>query len=248
MFIIDALNLPKNNMQHLLLLHGALGAADQFQPLVAALSDRYHVHTLNFKGHGGEQDVEKFTIPLFAEQLGQYLQEHAIHKINLFGYSMGGYVALYFGKQHPGRIHKIFTFATKFLWTPEIAQQEIKMLNAAKITEKLPAFAETLEKRHSPYDWKKLLQKTADLMIALGTQPPLNDATLEQLEIPVLVGLGDKDTMVTLEETIHVYRKLKNANLMVMPGTPHPIEKVNIEALAAVMSSYFIETAVTVSE
>lgn len=233
-------------MQHLLLLHGALGAADQLQALKAALSDKYHVHVLNFKGHGREQDTERFSIEVFADQVLHYLEQHRIEKANLFGYSMGGYVALYLAKLHPDRVHKIFTLATKFLWTPAIAQQEIKMLNAEKIAEKLPAFAQALEKRHAPNDWKKLLQKTAEMMIALGDHAPLNNSDFEQLELPVLIGIGDKDTMVTLEETIHVYRKLKNANLFVLPKTPHPIEKVNLEKLADAIASYFVETAVSV--
>ena len=45
-------------------------------------------------------------------------------------------------------IQKVFTLATKFEWTPDIAQKEIKMLDAAKIAEKIPAFAQLLEKRH----------------------------------------------------------------------------------------------------
>ena len=235
-------------MQHILLLHGALGAADQLQPLKAALTDKYHVHTLNFKGHGGEQDAEKFTIELFAAQVLHYLDQHGIEKANLFGYSMGGYAALYLAKHHPQRIHKIFTLATKFLWTPAIAQQEIKMLNAEKIAEKLPAFAQALENRHAPNDWKKLLQKTAELMVSLGDHSPLTDLDFEQLELPVLIGIGDKDTMVTLEETIQVYRKLKNANLIVLPKTQHPIEKVNLEKLADAIASYFVEAPVGVAK
>lgn len=235
-------------MQYLLLLHGALGAADQLQPLKAALLDKYHVHTLNLMGHGGEQDIEKYTPELFAEQVLHYLQQHAIEKINIFGYSMGGYVALLLARKHPERIQKIFTLATKFLWTPAIAQQEIKMLDAQKIAEKLPAFAQTLEKRHAPNDWKKVLQKTAELMTSLGNRPALTDIDFEQLELPVLIGIGDKDTMVTLEETIHVYRKLKNANLLVLPKTQHPIEKVNLEKLADAIASYFVEAPVSVSK
>jgi pimeloyl-ACP methyl ester carboxylesterase len=226
-------------MQHLLLLHGALGASDQLEALAAALADKYVIHTLNFKGHGGEQDTEVFSIELFAEQVIDYLEQHSLPKINIFGYSMGGYVALYLAKQHPQRIHKIVTLGTKLLWTPAIAQQEIKLLNAEKITEKLPAFAQTLEKRHAPNDWKKFLQKTAAMMIALGNHSPLKDEDFEQLELPVLLGIGDKDTMVTLEETIAIYRKLKHGNLMVLPKTQHPIEKVAVEKLAQEIAAYF---------
>jgi esterase/lipase len=39
-------------MQHLLLLHGAIGAKDQLQPLADELKDNYFIHTLNFSGYG----------------------------------------------------------------------------------------------------------------------------------------------------------------------------------------------------
>lgn len=226
-------------MQHLLLLHGAIGAADQLQPIAAALKNKYIVHTLNFSGHGGEQDVRDFLIESFADDVLNYLRKHGIEKTNIFGYSMGGYVALYLAKHHPEKINKVFTLATKFLWNPAIAQQEIKMLDANKIAEKIPAFAQTLEKRHSPHDWKNVLQKTADMMIALGNNSPLKKEDYEQIEVPVLIGIGDKDTMVTLEETIDVYRKLKQGNFMVLPQTPHPIEKVAVERIAKEMESFF---------
>lgn len=44
-------------MQPLLLLHGAIGATDQLEPLAAELNSYYDVHMLNFPGHGEEEFV-----------------------------------------------------------------------------------------------------------------------------------------------------------------------------------------------
>ncbi len=226
-------------MQHLLLLHGAIGAADQFQPFATALKHNYTVHTLNFSGHGGTAAIPVFSIESFANDVLNYLQKNNIEKINIFGYSMGGYVALYLAKHHPEKINKIFTLATKFLWNPAIAQQETKMLNAEKIAEKLPAFAQALEKRHHPNDWKQVLQKTAAMMIKLGNDNPLKKEDYKGIQQAVLIGIGDKDTMVTLEETIDVYRELPKANLIVLPQTQHPIEKVSIGRIVKEIELFF---------
>jgi pimeloyl-ACP methyl ester carboxylesterase len=226
-------------MQHLLLLHGAIGSADQLKPIATAVAHKYIVHTLNFSGHGGEQDIPDFRIESFADDVLHYLRMHKIESVHVFGYSMGGYVALYLAKHHPEKINKVFTLATKFLWNPAIAQQEINMLDANKVAEKIPAFAQILEKRHSPNDWKMVLKKTADMMIVLGNDNPLKKEDYEHIQQPVLIGIGDKDTMVTLEETIEVYRKLKQANLIVFPKTPHPIEKVTVDRLAKEMELFF---------
>ncbi|MGZ4055265.1 MAG: alpha/beta fold hydrolase [Bacteroidia bacterium] len=226
-------------MKHLLLLHGAVGAKDQLSTLKVNLATNFIVHTMNFSGHGGTTMPEKFSIETFANDVLDYIKENDIQKINIFGYSMGGYAAMFLAKHHPEKVNKIFTLATKFLWSPEIAEKEIKMLDAKKIEEKIPAFAKALSNRHLPNDWKTVLQKTSDMMIDLGKNNPLNLSDYAAIEQPVLVGVGDKDAMVTLEETIDVYRKLKNANLIVLPDTQHPIEKVNVKRLSNEINLFF---------
>lgn len=226
-------------MKNILLLHGAIGSKDQLNSLTEKLKGEFIVHSINFSGHGGEQMPEMFSIAVFANDVLNYLEKNSIEKINIFGYSMGGYVALYLAKHHPQKIEKIFTFATKFFWSPEIAAKEIKMLDAEKIKEKIPVFAKTLEQRHSLNDWKTVLQKTSEMMVEMGTNNPLTLSDYNSIEIPVLIGIGDTDTMVTLEETTEVYNWLKNARLMVFPETQHPIEKVNEEILTAEIISFF---------
>src|SRR6218665_691823 len=170
---------PFFHMQHMLLLHGAIGAKDQLLPLAEKLSGPFTVHTLSFSGHGGEAMPDAFSMQLFANDVLNYLEKNNIPKISIFGYSMGGYVALYLAKHHPEKVEKIFTLATKFLWTPEIAAKEIKMLDAEKIAEKIPAFAQILEKRHTPNNWKVVLQKTAAMMMEMGASNPLQLSDFE---------------------------------------------------------------------
>jgi pimeloyl-ACP methyl ester carboxylesterase len=226
-------------MKQLLLLHGAIGAKDQLEPLKEELQDLFSIHTLSFSGHGGENMPDAFSISVFAEDVLRYVEENKLEKIDIFGYSMGGYVALYLAKHHPGRIGKVFTLATKFNWTPEIAEKETKMLDAEKIGEKVPAFAKALEQRHAPNDWKNLLKKTADMMTALGRQNSLTLADLAEISIPVVVSVGDNDNMVTQEETAAMTRQLPSGKLHIFPGMQHPIEKANLQELRKEIVSFF---------
>ncbi|MBL7889527.1 MAG: alpha/beta fold hydrolase [Bacteroidia bacterium] len=226
-------------MEQLLLLHGAIGAKDQLEPLKQQLSSQFIVHSINFSGHGSETLPEHFSIEQFAKDVITFLDKQAIQTINIFGYSMGGYVALYLAKHHPERVKKVMTLATKFLWTPEIAQKEVKMLNPDVIAEKLTAFAKTLESRHHPNDWKVVLQKTAAMMLKLGEQNTLSLTDYSSIEQPVMISIGDKDSMVTLEETIAVYKQLKNAQFIVFPNTQHPIERMDVNRLSAEIRSWF---------
>lgn len=226
-------------MKPLLLLHGAIGAKDQLQPLAEELKNNFEIHSINFSGHGGAAMPNTFSIKIFANDVLNYLKENNIEKINIFGYSMGGYVALYLAKHHPNKVEKIFTLATKFEWTPDIAQKEIKMLDADKIAEKIPAFEKTLEKRHQPNDWKVLLQKTSDMMIALGNNNTLRLSDLANIIIPVTISVGDDDNMVTLSETKDVCRNLKNGRLIILSDTLHPIEKIDVSNLGKELIHFF---------
>ena len=50
--------------------------------------------------------------------------------------------------------------------------------------------------------------------------------------------LGDRDKMVTIEETVEVYRTVSNCQLNILPNTPHPIEQINLEYLASQIRNY----------
>lgn len=226
-------------MRALLLLHGAIGSKAQLEPLQDLLNAHFQVHAINFGGHGGAAGPGIFSIERFAAEVLAYLDANGISKIDIFGYSMGGYVALYLAKIHPDRIGSIFTLATKFEWTPEIAQREIRMLNAEKIAEKIPAFASELERRHQPNDWKTVLKLTADMMVGLGNHNPLALEDFKDIQNRTRIAIGDKDQMVTLEETIAVYRSLPHATFCVFPDTQHPIEKINVANLAGALGNFF---------
>ena len=226
-------------MQQIILLHGAIGSMDQFADLENNLADIFFVHCLNFSGHGGSPFINQaFSIPLFAKEVISFLDKKEIESIAVFGYSMGGYVAMYLAKHHPQRIHKIITLATKFNWDEAIAAKEIKMLNAQKIEEKLPDFASTLQNRHAPNNWKTVLQKTVDMLVEMGSNNPLKTDDFKNIQQPVLLMLGDRDKMVTLNETLEVYNNLPQAQLAVLPNTQHPIEMVNTARLVNEIKSF----------
>lgn len=231
--------LYRTRMQKLLLLHGAIGSSKQFDALAPLLQNQLEVYTPDFSGHGGKPiPAEPFSIELFANDVLNWMQKMKIETINIFGYSMGGYVALYLVKHYPEKVGKVFTLATKFNWNPEGAAKEAAMLNPEKIAEKVPAFANALEQKHGT-NWKTVLTKTAEMMVNLGNSPALSLTDLAAVQQRVLISVGDKDNMVTLEETIAAYRSITNAQLLVLPQTQHPFEKVNTQRIADEIAQYF---------
>lgn len=229
-------------MYPIILLHGALGASTQLEALKSALNENFkNVYSFDFIGHAGRDfPAEGFDIPSLAHDILLQMENNGIEKAQFFGYSLGGYVALWMAMHFPEKVERVFTHATKFDWSIETAAHEIKMLNPEKIEAKVPAFANSLKERHAPQDWKKLMHFTANFMEKLGANPALKKIDFEQIKQGTMLSVGDKDQMVSMEETLTTYKLLTNANIAVIPFTQHPIEKLNIAFMLPILNSFFI--------
>lgn len=226
-------------MRSLLLLHGAIGAAGQLEPLAEVLSTEYKVYAIDFSGHGNAAFAdEPYFMELFANDVLQYMEQKGIQRTSIFGYSMGGYVGMYLAKHHAEKIDKIVTLATKFHWDEDTAMKEIQMLDPVKIEAKVPAFAQALEQRHTGKDWKEIMSRTADMLQALGANNTLQPEDYKDIHARCLLLLGDRDKMVSLDETLNVYRLLPDAAMGMLPGTQHPIEQVNVDMLSFFIKSF----------
>lgn len=226
----------------LLLLHGALGTKEQLTNLKEALSTTFDVHTLDFEGHGANASSTPFSMPLFASNVVDYMKAHHMTKAHLFGYSMGGYIALQLAKTHPELVDHIITLGTKFSWTPESATKEIKMLNPEKIEEKVPAFAQKLAAIHTGNTWKEVMLKTATMMHGLRNGAKLTTAALTQIPHKTRIHIGDQDTMVSIEESKESADALPNGSLQIINGCKHPIESIAQKKLAEMITDFILSS------
>ena len=226
-------------MKDLLLLHGALGSKQQFKKLETSLAEKFRTHVINFSGHGKQKSIHAFTIQNFAHEVLDWMNEKQINTIDVFGYSMGGYVALWLARFYPERVGKIFTLGTKLKWNEAEAEKEIKMLDAEKIETKVPAFAKALAEIHGEQEWKSVVHKTVLMMRDLA-HTHLTDQDFIKIENQILLARGEKDVMVTLEETDYTHRLLKNSAFKTLNDVPHLIEKVPMEILKKEVEQFFL--------
>lgn len=226
-------------MKNLLLLHGALGDRTQLEPLEAAIEGRYRCHLVEFEGHGRTISPHPYSVARFADNVRGFMAERRIERASVFGYSMGGYVALALAAELDA-IDAVATLATKLAWTPEGASAETKRLDPVKIRAKVPAFAELLERRHAGSGgWEQVLRRTADFMTGLGARPVVDDALLARIRRPVRLMVGDRDTVVSVDETMRAAGIIPNGAAVVLPGIPHPFEQMPIAALAEPLREFF---------
>jgi pimeloyl-ACP methyl ester carboxylesterase len=224
-------------MQNLILLHGALGNALSLAPLKAAMQADFEVHVPEFSGHGNaEWPEDGFSMSRFGEDLLRYMESAGLDDTHVFGYSMGGFVALRTAIAHPGRIKSITALATKFAWTPETSAKEAGGLDADLLLAKAPKFIDALDAAHPRGGWRKVLNATAD-MLGRMCESVIPDQSLQNLEIPVQLLLGERDKMVSREETLHARGLLQKGSFGILPAMPHPLESVDLNLLAALIRS-----------
>lgn len=221
----------------LILLHGALGSAAQFESLKRLLEDQYEIHTLDFEGHGKRTSQNAFAIDDFVQNLLDYIADSELSQVRVFGYSMGGYVALSAAAKMPKPFAKIITLGTKFEWSPAIAAQEVKQLNPDKIMEKVPKFAARLSDLHGEKEWVVMMQKTKELMLDMGNGKRTADATFASVKTPTVIGWGDQDQMVSRAES-EKYADLLGAEFVLLNAVPHPIDIIDKHVLKAYIMSH----------
>ncbi len=231
------------SIRPLLLLHGALGSANQLEPLRQKLAENRPVHALNFSGHGGlPMPSEPFSLQLFGKAIAAEVTALGWDEFEIFGYSMGGYVALWLaagGLDGQGfsknSIQKITTLGTKLDWNPATAAKEISMLNPEKMAEKIPAFAALLAERHAPTDWKSVVSATAAFLQTLGDEP-LRASDFSKIQCPVRLCVGELDNMVSVAETEDVAGQIPDAQFEVLPGVKHAIEQLDLAILPKIFA------------
>lgn len=214
-------------MKDLILLHGAMGSKASLDSLQQALSHQYNCLSFNFSGHGNTAfNSEGFGIEYFAEELANFIEEKKLIQPNIFGYSMGGYVALHLAIQNPNILGKIITLGTKFGWSPESADEETGRMNPDVMEKKIPAYTEKLAAIHGEH-WKELVWQTAGMMLELGEEPLISIESIVKIQNQVLILRGSEDQMVNDVESKWAVAHLPNGQFKTLENQPHPIEKID---------------------
>jgi pimeloyl-ACP methyl ester carboxylesterase len=228
----------------LLVAHGALGSAAQMQPIAEALGDGLsslvsRVDVLEFPGHGQSplDDAEAFSLPQFVEVMAAATARCETPPL-LFGYSMGGYVALALEARAPRTFAGIVTLGTKFDWDAASAEREAARLDPTLIAEKVPRFAAMLADRHARAGgWEGVLLRTARLLRENGRAPLLSAEVLERIGVPVTVAVGGKDDTVSVDESRAAATMMLRATCEVLDHVPHPIERVPMDQIIALCTA-----------
>ncbi len=225
-------------MESIILLHGALGDEYQLQRLADLLEPNYKCYTVNFYGHGDDSKNESpFSIGNFSKQIREFILANNLVGAPIFGYSMGGLVAMHLARFYPSLPGKIVTYGTQYNWSIANADKELTHLNPDAILEKVPTYADLLKTRHGR-NWIKVLERTAQTMLEMGVRNPIGLTDYPNIKHEVLILRGSRDAMVSGKYSKEIANFLPNGTYQELEGQPHPIEKVDCNLIKEAIESF----------
>ncbi len=91
----------------IIILHGLLGASDNWVTIAKGLSDKYEVFIPDLRNHGQSPHSPIFNYNVLAGDLLEFFDDRLLSKAALIGHSMGGKIAMNFTLEHPQRVAKL---------------------------------------------------------------------------------------------------------------------------------------------
>jgi pimeloyl-ACP methyl ester carboxylesterase len=196
--------------QPVIFLHSWLGSWRYWLPTMEAISDRYRAYALDFWGFGeSDRHESTFSLPEYVTMLLDFMDSLGMQRCTLVGHGLGGMVAIHAAAQHPERFMKVVavttpiqgaslqhaarpgTFARLLGWnnTSNIWSRQLRQMNV----EYPQILSEIIEDTESLSE--SVVKKVIDSVVATDLREDLG-----RLEVPLLAVLGEKDTIVGLDQ------------------------------------------------
>jgi len=221
---------PKNGAP-VVLVHGLGGSSDDWSNMAPALARAgYRVYMPDLPGFGRSERPVQFSYSMRdqATVLVAYLDAIGLKRVDLGGWSMGGWIAQLVAARHPERIRKLVLLDSaglRFypswntrLFTPTNAQ-ELDQLDALLMSHPplIPGYiARDVLRTSAQQSW--IIRRSMGSMMS-GMD--VTDRLLPSLKMPVLLvwGTEDRITPLALGETMH--RSIRESELEVFAGCDH---------------------------
>lgn len=223
----------------LVMLHGAAGCTTlETAPLMRQLETQFHVVAVDLQGHGASPATNApISVETFTDDILALLDSLSLDEAALFGFSMGGNVALNVARRAPDRIRAVAAHGANVTWTRERAADMQARLNADRLAERSDRLVQHLSAHHN--NWDRLFRQMHGWVATLPKQTPNMQAMAREVTVPTLVSCVDRDDLFPLSETLTLHALLPDARLEVFRGSHHALPLAPLDRLAPTLTEWF---------
>jgi len=221
--------------QPLVLLHGAFGVVEGWVGVLPTLTQTHQVILVELQGHGRTGDIDRpLSFGPMADDVAALLRQLKLEPADVFGYSMGGRVALALAIRHPDLVRKLAILGTtagtpKDTYEPETYQQLMSItpetFNFPQVKDPYTSVAP------DPSQWPVLVSKIVQANIDSQGFPAQD---LQSIQSPTLIMQGDHEG-VRPEHAVEMYRNIPRAQLAIFPNGDHFLLFMSPEKVLAVL-------------
>ena len=218
----------------LVVLHGALGSTRlETDRLVRVWERRFRVHAVDFRGHGESSALDR--APVWDDFTADVLAAaEALPAFRLFGFSMGGAVALDVASRLGGRVERLAVHGVNVRWTQADVDAMVGPMRAT--LDGGGRWAERLAQTHGP-EWERLVEHLASFTEGLPRAHMPASSTFA-ITASTLVSAGSADRYFDVSHAVALFREIPDADLWIVPGLDHPIQGVDAEAFARAVGDH----------
>jgi pimeloyl-ACP methyl ester carboxylesterase len=224
----------------ILFLHSALSTRNEFAK-IRELFNKHPQILLDFPSQGESTTTRaSLTYDDLAGDVLSILDHLNIAKVDIIGYSLGGYIGLQAAYKAPERVRSIVSHAMKFYWTEQAITENVAQVSLEAIKTRSAKGYEILSNLHLANG----LDRTCTLMQSIMENFRIKKLEVEDIResgIPVLLSVGDRDALVPLDEIEELYRSIgrAQASLAVHPNSPHPIGKLDLNSFEVAVKRFW---------
>lgn len=223
------------NAVPLVLLHGFCEDQQLWAPLLPGLKNT-RLLTIDLPGFGGSDLPLAPGMDVYAEAVCAVLNERGIERCVLAGHSMGGYTALAFAQHFPERLSGLGLIHSHPFADDQSRKENrrrgIELLQAGKkdayVAQLFPGlFAPAFAQQHPGIVEAVIArgrrQPAAGIIAALEgmMDRPDRSHVLSTLQCPLLMFLGEQDSIITPADTLRTALSADVADVHVLPGLGH---------------------------
>lgn len=214
-----------------LLIHGLGGHAEDWRNLTRwAIMAHRSVYVPDLPGYGRSDWPKNFSysIPDEAAVMVGFMDALGLKRVDLGGWSMGGWVAQQIAIDHPDRVASLMLFDSAglheqpawdvALFTPTTSAQ-LDQLDALLMPHPpvVPGFiARAMLRQSREHAW--VMHRAMDAMM---TGKSTTDEDLPKLKMPVLLAWGSEDQIIPLAEGEKMHKLMPQSKLDVVKGCGH---------------------------
>lgn len=210
----------------LILLHGNGEDGSYFLHQMAPFAQHFRVLAIDTRGHGKTPRGERpFTIRQFADDLLAFMDQHAIEKAHILGFSDGGNIAMVFALAHPERVERLILNGANLDASGVKRKIQIPIEIGYRIAR---LFAGMSPKA----------KRNAEMLGLMVNDPNVKPEELARIQCPTLVVAGDKD-MIKDQHTRLIATSIPGAALSIIPGS-HFIANQRPEAFNEVVLRFLL--------